>query len=166
MLDKPLKDYDLEEIITAPPLALSMHWKDGKLIELRTRWSEEVVESETLSDGAAALKAALVRYVTGESPDWPDLPYSLSNHSEFQQAAIKELQRIPSGTTKSYGQVAALLGKPKGAQAVGKAMGSNPFPVVYPCHRVIGADGKFTGFSAKDGLKMKMWLLRHEGAIL
>lgn len=166
MLAKPRTNYDLEEVVTAPPLALSMHWKDGRLVELRTRWAKEVEESAELSPGATQLKVALERYVEGEAPNWPELPYDFSSTSEFQQAALEELQRIPSGATRTYGQLAAALGKPKGAQAAGRAMGANPFPIVYPCHRVIGADGKLTGFSAKDGLKMKVWLLRHEGAIL
>jgi len=166
MLGTPLDDYDLEEIIVSEPLALSLHWKENRLIELRTRWSNDVAESNTLSNEAAQLKLALTRYITGETPDWPVLPYDFSRLSEFQQAALAELQRIPQGTTRTYGQLAAQLNKPKGAQAVGKAMGANPFPVVYPCHRVIASDGKFTGFSAKDGLQMKLWLLRHEGSIL
>ena len=166
MLGKPLDDYDLEEIITAAPLALSLHWKDKQLIELRTRWAKDVIESEILSDGAKQLKAALKRYIAGNPPEWPELPFYFSHLSDFQRAALDVLAQIPSGTTRTYGQLAAQVGKPKGAQAMGKAMGSNPFAIVYPCHRVIASDGKFTGFSAKDGLKMKMWLLRHEGAIL
>lgn len=157
---------DLEEVVTAPPLALSLHWKDGRLMVLHARWSRDVEESPELSSDATRLKAALTRYVSGEAPDWPDLPYDLSRLSEFQQGALEELRRIPSGSTRTYGQLAAALGKPSGAQAVGRAMGANPFPIVYPCHRVIASDGKLTGFSAADGLKMKVWLLRHEGAIL
>ncbi len=166
MLNKPLKEYDLEEVVTAPPLALSLHWKDDKLIELRTRWAEDVEESAKPSGGALQLKAALERYVSRENPNWPDLPYDFSHLSNFQRAALEELQRIPSGATRTYKELATRVGKPKGAQAMGRAMGANPFPVVYPCHRVIASDGKLTGFSAKDGLKMKVWLLRHEGAIL
>lgn len=166
MLSKPLMTYDLVETIAATPLALSLHWKDGSIIELRTRWATDISESTTLSPEATQLKTALARYVAGKPVDWPELPFDLSRLSEFQQNALRELKRIPSGTTRSYGQLAAALGKPKGAQAVGKAMGANPFPIVYPCHRVIAADGKLTGFSAADGLKMKVWLLRHEGAIL
>lgn len=166
MLNKPLKEYDLEEAVTAPPLALSLHWKDEKLIELRTRWAVDVKEPTKLSDGARLLKIALQRYVSGEQPEWPNLPYDLSHLSDFQRAALEELQRIPIGATRTYKELATRVGKPKGAQAMGRAMGANPFPVVYPCHRVIASDGKLTGFSAKDGLKMKVWLLRHEGAIL
>lgn len=166
MLGKPLEEYDLEEVAVAEPLALSMHWKDGKVVELRTRWAKDVAASKKLSEGGQALQAALKRYIAGQAPNWPDLPYDFSQLSEFQQQALQVLAKIPSGATRTYGQLAAELGKPRGAQAMGKAMGANPFPVVYPCHRVIASDGKFTGFSAKDGLQMKLWLLRHEGAIL
>ena len=165
-MSKPLTDYDLEECITAPPLALSIHWKNDKVVELRTRWATDMVESTELSTGARRLKEALTRYMAGTAPNWPDLPYDFSQLSDFQQAALSELQRIPSGATRSYKELATLVGSPKGAQAMGKAMGANPFPIVYPCHRVIASDGKLTGFSAADGLKMKTFLLRHEGAIL
>ncbi len=166
MLSKPLADYDLEEVITAPPLALSLHWKKGALVELRTRWSEDVSESSDLSKDAQQLKAALLRYTAGNSPRWPVLPYDFSSLSEFQQAALQELQQIPRGATRTYKELATRIDNPKGAQAMGRAMGANPFPLVYPCHRVIASDSKLTGFSAKDGLQMKVWLLRHEGAML
>lgn len=82
----------------------------------------------------------------------------------FEQAVWHELRRIPVGVTKSYGDIAARLNIHNGARAVGLANGRNPIAIVVPCHRVIGADGKMTGYGG--GLHRKEWLLRHEGALL
>ncbi len=72
----------------------------------------------------------------------------------------KALRAIPAGTTISYGQLAANLGRKGASRAVGAANGANPIPIVVPCHRVIGADGSLTGFGS--GLPRKQWLLDHE----
>ena len=114
---------------------------------------------------AGALEAALARYEARRDPQWPELPFDFSLLTDFQKAALKELRRIPSGSTRTYGEMAARLDRPNGAQAVGRAMASNPFPLLYPCHRVIGADGAMTGFSGSGGVDMKEYLLRLEGAL-
>jgi len=80
----------------------------------------------------------------------------------FQLAVWAELTRIPFGSTLSYGEVAAALGKsPVASRAVGLANGRNPISIIVPCHRVIGADGSLTGYGW--GVDRKEWLLRHEG---
>ena len=80
----------------------------------------------------------------------------------FQLAVWAELTRIPYGSTLSYGEVAAALGKsPVASRAVGLANGRNPISIIVPCHRVIGADGSLTGYGW--GVDRKEWLLRHEG---
>jgi methylated-DNA-[protein]-cysteine S-methyltransferase len=86
-----------------------------------------------------------------------DAPLDLSGLSDFSQAVLTELTRIPYGRTKSYGQVAAAVGRPKAARAVGRAVGANPVPIFAPCHRVVGADGSLTGFGS--GLPTKRMLL-------
>lgn len=78
----------------------------------------------------------------------------------FQQQVWAALRDIPAGTTMSYGQLAARIGRPAAVRAVGAANGANPIPVVVPCHRVIGADASLTGFGG--GLERKRWLLAHE----
>jgi methylated-DNA-[protein]-cysteine S-methyltransferase len=84
--------------------------------------------------------------------------------SPFQLAAWRGLREIPYGTTVSYGEQARRLGHPGKARAIGAANGSNPLPVVVPCHRVIGSDGSLTGFGG--GLERKAWLLHHERQVL
>jgi methylated-DNA-[protein]-cysteine S-methyltransferase len=81
----------------------------------------------------------------------------------FQEAAWAALRAIPPGATRSYGQQAAAIGRPKAVRAVGLANGANPVAIVNPCHRVIGASGELTGYGG--GLDRKRWLLAHEGAI-
>jgi methylated-DNA-[protein]-cysteine S-methyltransferase len=80
--------------------------------------------------------------------------------TEFQREVWKVLRTIGPGMTMSYGQLAAQIGRAKASRAVGLANGANPIAVVVPCHRVIGADGKLTGYGG--GLARKQWLLDHE----
>ena len=80
--------------------------------------------------------------------------------TEFQLAVLKQLQKIPYGTTTSYGELAKALGKPKASRAVGAANGRNPLPIIIPCHRVVGANGSLTGFGG--GLSTKETLLSLE----
>ncbi len=155
----------MTEYIVAAPLALSLHWKDSRIIELNIRWAKSVTRSATLSETADQLEKALARYVAGESPNWPELPFDFTCLTEFQTAVLDALYAIPSGKVCTYGELAALIGNPKAARAIGRAMATNPFPLIYPCHRVIGSTGKMTGFSAEDGIKLKEFLLKHEGAL-
>lgn len=80
--------------------------------------------------------------------------------TDFQRAVWDALTTIPHGETRSYGQIAAQIGKPKAARAVGMANNRNPIAVIIPCHRVIGADGSMVGYGG--GLDRKTWLLEHE----
>lgn len=89
-----------------------------------------------------------------------DLPLAAGG-TPFQQSVWAALLRIPFGQTRSYGRIAADLGVPGSARAVGLANGRNPIAIVVPCHRVIGADGSLTGYAG--GLECKRWLLAHEG---
>jgi len=84
----------------------------------------------------------------------------LANATPFQQAVWAATREIPYGETRSYEWIACRIGKPKAARAVGQALNRNPFPIVVPCHRVIGKGGDLTGFSC--GLKVKKRLLALE----
>jgi methylated-DNA-[protein]-cysteine S-methyltransferase len=79
--------------------------------------------------------------------------------TEFQKSVWQELQRIPAGQTKSYGEIANNIGKPKAARAVGGAVGSNPIAIIIPCHRVLASNGAITGYTGGDGIKTKQKLL-------
>ncbi len=80
--------------------------------------------------------------------------------TEFQLQVLEELQKIPYGTTTSYGDIAKRIGRPKAVRAVGAANGRNPIPIIIPCHRVIGSSGDMTGFGG--GIPTKEALLRLE----
>jgi AraC family transcriptional regulator of adaptative response/methylated-DNA-[protein]-cysteine methyltransferase len=80
--------------------------------------------------------------------------------TDFQQSVWKELMKIPYGTTRSYQEQSVALGKPESIRAVANANGMNRIAILIPCHRVIGSDGKLTGYGG--GLNRKKWLLDHE----
>jgi methylated-DNA-[protein]-cysteine S-methyltransferase len=100
-------------------------------------------------------------YFDGEWDALRRISWSTAGTS-FQRSVWNALTDIAAGQTMSYGALARLLGVPDAARAVGWANGSNPIALVVPCHRVIGASGKLTGYAG--GLHRKSWLLRHEGA--
>jgi len=104
----------------------------------------------------------LNEYIAGDRVDF-DVPLDLVG-TEFQVQAWRALADIPFGSTATYAQQAASIGRPTATRAIGAANGRNPVVVVLPCHRVIGADGSLTGFGG--GLPVKKWLLEHETAVL
>lgn len=105
------------------------------------------------------LTEALERYFAGEIAIIDTLPVAPLG-TAFQQSVWQCLRTIPAGETISYGVLAQRLGQPRAVRAVGLANGSNPVPIVVPCHRVIGANGSLTGYGG--GLDRKRWLLEHE----
>lgn len=121
----------------------------------------------TLIDQRATSEAIhqLEEYFYGDLRTF-DLPLDLITDTPFQDMVLTYIQRIPAGTTFTYGKVAAGLGDPERAIAVGQALAVNPLPILIPCHRVIGADGALVGYSAHGGVETKAALLRHEGALL
>ncbi len=116
---------------------------------------EEQGESGLLSQ----VRVLLDDYFRGGRPDFSRLLLRMEG-TPFQQAVWKALQTIPYGETRTYGQIARMIGRPKAVRAVGAACGRNPLPIVVPCHRVVGADGSLTGFSC--GLDRKRFLLALE----
>jgi|MGYP001206853462 methylated-DNA-[protein]-cysteine S-methyltransferase len=82
--------------------------------------------------------------------------------TEFQKKVWREISKIPKGKTKTYKEIAILVGSPKSYRAVANACGKNPFPVAIPCHRVIKSDGSIGGYSAKGGVRKKKALLSKE----
>ena len=99
-------------------------------------------------------------YFRGDRPDPRSLPLAPPG-TDFQKAVWAELLEIPYGESQTYGDIAAALGIPRGAQAIGQAVGRNPIGIIIPCHRILGAGGQLTGFAW--GIDKKKWLLCHEG---
>jgi methylated-DNA-[protein]-cysteine S-methyltransferase len=120
--------------------------------------------AQDLAAGRAprAVTAALADYFDGDLAALDRIEVATAG-TTFQEAAWAALRAIPAGTTRSYAQQAAAIGRPKAVRAVGLANGANPVGIVNPCHRVVGADGTLTGYGG--GLERKRWLLEHEGAL-
>ncbi len=91
-----------------------------------------------------------------------DLPVDWSVLRPFQRQVLQATFAIPYGETRTYGQIAAAIGRPRAARAVGRAEATNPMPLVIPCHRVVAADGSLGGYGGAGGLQTKAWLLALE----
>ena len=125
----------------------------------RVTWSKipgEYVLEET--EGILACKNQLEEYFAGERRAF-DLPLAPKG-TAFQQKVWRALTEIPYGETRTYGEIAAAIGNPKAARAVGMANNKNPIGILIPCHRVIGADGKLVGYAG--GMEKKAFLLELE----
>ena len=122
----------------------------------------DVADRPAWKRDAAAVREArrqLLAYFAGERREF-DLPLAPAG-TPFQLKVWKALTEIPFGSTWSYKDLALRIGDPKAVRAVGAANGRNPLPIVVPCHRVIGSDGRMVGFGG--GLPVKQFLLVHEG---
>jgi O-6-methylguanine DNA methyltransferase len=106
-----------------------------------------------------ATETALKKILAGEKSKLPPLDWT--GKTEFQKSVWRQMLKISTGKTKSYGEIAAAIGNPKAVRAVGGACGANPVPVLVPCHRVLAANKKLGGFSG--GLDWKRKLLKREG---
>ena len=129
--------------------------EDGQIT--RVTWSERTEDEVTplLAEARSQLRAYF-----DNTLDAFDLPLA-PRGTDFQQKVYDAMKRIPKGETTTYGTIAKELGVP--AQPVGQACGSNPIPIIIPCHRVLAAEG-LGGFSGAGGVETKVQLLRHEGA--
>lgn len=120
-------------------------------------FAKEKITNYTLHSFNDCIKQ-LDEYFSGERTEF-DLKLNLHG-TEFQMKVWDELLKIPFGETTSYLAVATKIGDPNALRAVGNANGKNPVSIIVPCHRVIGTDGKLTGYAG--GLWRKKWLLEHE----
>lgn len=116
----------------------------------------------TLVDAAPShIARELIEYAEGKRREFT-LPLDWSAMTPFQRKVLRAIAKIPFGETRSYGWVARKIGKPRAARAVGRALATNPLPIVLPCHRVLGSDGGLHGYGG--GLPLKKKLLELEGA--
>jgi methylated-DNA-[protein]-cysteine S-methyltransferase len=133
---------------------------DAILTVLATRLSPRILEQPARLDAA---RRELDEYFEGHRTAF-DLPLDPALISPFgRRVLLDATAAIPFGATSTYGAVAARAGNPKASRAAGRALGANPIPIVVPCHRVVGAGGKLTGYTG--GMHRKEALLRLEGVL-
>jgi methylated-DNA-[protein]-cysteine S-methyltransferase len=133
---------------------------DAVLDSLAIKLSPRMLEAPAKLD---EVRRELDEYFEGRRHDF-DLKIDWALASEFTRRILKATAAIPFGQVSTYGKVAAQAGNPKASRAAGRALGSNPIPIVVPCHRVVGTNGKLTGYTG--GLHRKVALLEIEGIVL
>jgi len=143
--------------IMTPVGTLSCFEDEGKIIVLEWGQAPTGIETPLLKETKAQLSA----YFSGKLTQF-DLPLDPQG-TEHQKKVWEIMVKIPFAETLTYGDIAKEIGS--AGQAVGGACGKNPIPIIIPCHRVVGANGKMTGFSGGDGIDTKVQLLRMEEAI-
>lgn len=149
------------------PDALLAVWMEGQYGLGKGQDACVLLEEDCLDQAPTGIRQAVSwmdRYFQGQKPDPKELKLRMEV-SDFQRAVLEELQKIPYGQLTTYGAIAQKIAADRGirkmsAQAVGGAVGHNPFAIVIPCHRVVGAGGRLTGYTG--GLDKKIRLLRHE----
>lgn len=133
---------------------------EDMLTDLAARVSPRIVHLPARLD---ALRRQLDEYFAGRRRRF-DVPLDRRLSHGYRLAVLEELSRVPFGETVSYKDLAERTGHPTASRAVGTAMATNPIPIVVPCHRVLRTGGALGGYGG--GLDTKVWLLRHEGALL
>jgi methylated-DNA-[protein]-cysteine S-methyltransferase len=132
---------------------------DAALGAVAARVSPRILESAA---GTDAIRRELDEYFDGRRRRFTVRP-DLSLVRGFSRSVLERTARVPYGSVTTYGRMAALAGSPRAARATGNALGSNPIPIVVPCHRVVHADGGLGGYTG--GIERKVTLLRLEGAL-
>ncbi|MDB5692435.1 MAG: methylated-DNA--[]-cysteine S-methyltransferase family protein [Alphaproteobacteria bacterium] len=156
--------------------ACALVWRDETLIgaalpetteaATRARIGGNFPDAEEAAPPAPIAEAiALVaRLLAGEAADLSAIPIDLGAADDFERSVYAVARAIPRGEVRTYGEVAAAIGIPGAARAVGAALGRNPIPIIVPCHRVLAAAGRSGGFSAPGGTATKFRMLAIEGA--
>ena len=139
---------------------------EARTIDTRRRLQDRF-EGATEATPPVAIQDVIRRMVEslrGEADDLVDVLLDFDALPPFRRKVFEVVRTIPAGETMSYGEVAAAVGSPGAARAVGQALGRNPYPIVVPCHRVLAANGALHGFSAPGGIVTKRRMLEIECA--
>ena len=147
-------------VIDSPIGKIAIFAENEKIIRINLKTDEK---PDSVITEKILLKAEkqLFEYFSGKRSFF-ELEYEFSG-TDFQKSVWRELEKIPFGETKTYGEIAAAIGNPKAGRAVGSSCNKNPLAIIVPCHRVIGAGGNLTGFAC--GTEVKKWLLGHEAGL-
>ena len=156
--------------------AVALAWREGKVTRisighfseaaaLAALSSQEAEPTQTPPEFIQELIQRLQSYAAGDrTVTFGDVPLELSHLSPFQKKVVDRCRRIRAGGTRTYGELADLAGYPGAARAVGSVMSRNRYPIIVPCHRVVGSAGSLGGFSAPQGISLKERMLALEGA--
>jgi methylated-DNA-[protein]-cysteine S-methyltransferase len=131
-------------------------------LEVDGEWTSS--EKKSAPNWVAELAGRLQSYAAGNDECFDDVPVDLAHLSAFQTRVVRACRRIGRGRVRSYGELAVAAGATGAARAVGNVMAQNRYPIIVPCHRVVGSAGSLGGFSARDGISMKRRMLEMEGA--
>jgi methylated-DNA-[protein]-cysteine S-methyltransferase len=143
---------------------VALQLPEGSAAVSRARIRKRFPNGRELQPHAAVGRAirAIVGLLEGRPADLSQIVLDEQGIPPFHRRVYRLVRRIPAGTTVSYGTIAKRLGAPLAARAVGQALGRNPWALIVPCHRVVAANGKLTGFSAHGGIATKRQLLEIE----
>lgn len=159
------------QLIQTPVGRLLAEWTTSAKLHSCGFSHEKPLEIQPLSAGPQSrwlqprqqlLEDRLRSYFSGGVLEWDLEQLDWTAITEFHQRVLRACYEIPAGETASYGELAIRAGSPRGARAVGSAMARNRWPILIPCHRVLGSSGQLTGYSGTGGLETKRWLLELE----
>ena len=156
------------ELNGTPVGDLRLAVSDGGLIAVE--WANSQLDFDSYlrpfePDLVAPYVDELRAYLEGKRRQF-SFPINWAIFRPFQKEALQAVFKIPYGETRTYSDIALEINRPRAYRAVGRANATNPMPIVIPCHRLIGTDGKLHGYGGGEGLKTKEWLLRMEGAVI
>ncbi len=165
----------LSQYITTPVGILHAVWTEAALLQSCSFTDATGVDStawwcfrnaHAFQERQHHLKSAFTRYFEIGVLQWDLAWLDWTNLTEFHQRVLRQCFAIPSGQTMSYGKLATRVGSDGAARAVGVAMARNRWPLLIPCHRVVGSSGRLTGYSGTGGIATKRWLLDLESGLL
>lgn len=147
----------------------AVRWTEAGLASVRlpSPQTDALPRVDAMASVPADVRAAIdgiAAVLDGASVDLGFVALDERGIDDFRRAVYAATRTIAPGSTVTYGDIARMIGRPDAARDVGTALAGNPFPIVVPCHRVVGANGKLTGFSAPGGLATKRRMLELEGA--
>ena len=132
-----------------------------------TRREGDAISPDQAPRWIQELIAQVQHHLAGQPQDFSGVPLDFSAVPPFALRVYEATRAVPAGQTRTYGDLARALGEPPAAsRAIGAALGRNPWPLIIPCHRIVGAGDRLTGFSAAGGVRTKARLLAIEGAQL
>ena len=153
----------MRDVLVRDPLRLELEWRAGELWHVDLDWAAKDGEEDSVRQSPFAGEAAAFfrAWARGDPPGTFPFPLAWHRAGGFARRVLTVLaDRVGRGQWISYSGLARLCGVPRGARAVGRVMGANPWPIVIPCHRVLRSDGGIGGFSS--GIELKRYLLSLE----